>query len=84
VLGQNRPGPSLENQPGGNYFAPILLHAERMFCKQEENADNKKKGGRKVYLVQRRWCPAGRTTSLAALWWRPVAVSLLTDGGSKQ
>jgi len=28
------------NQWGGNYFPPILLHAERTFCMQEENAEN--------------------------------------------
>jgi len=38
----------------------------------------------RVYLARRRRCLAGRTASLAVLWWRPVAVSWLTDGGSKQ
>jgi len=27
---------------GGNYFPPILLHAERTFCMQEENTKNQK------------------------------------------
>jgi hypothetical protein len=34
-LGQNKSGPAQETN-GGNYFPPILLHAERMFCMQKE------------------------------------------------
>jgi hypothetical protein len=40
--------------------------------------------GKKSYLARRRRCVAGLAVSLAVLRWRPVAVSWLTDGGSKQ
>ena len=85
VLGQNRPGPALDNQPGGNYFPPSsCMQNVRSACRKKTQTTKRNKGGRKVYLVRRKRCPAGRTASLVALWWRPVAVSLLTNGGSKQ
>ena len=57
---------------------PNVLHAGG-------NAGNERNaGGRRVYLARRRRCLAGRTASLAVLWWRPVAVSWLTDGDSQQ
>jgi hypothetical protein len=57
---------------------PNVLHAGGN-TGNERNA-----GGRRVYLARRRRCLAGRTASLAVLWWRPVAVSWLTDGDSQQ
>jgi len=94
VLGQNRPGPALDDQPvGGINFPPILLHAERTFCMQEENAENQNeyRGKKSVPDAEEAvpcWlnCFAGGAVValLAALWWRPVAVSWLTDGSSKQ
>ena len=39
---------------------------------------------KKSYLARKRRCVAGLAASLAVLQWRPVAVSWLTDSGSKQ
>jgi len=40
--------------------------------------------GSKSYLARRRRCLAGLAASMAVLRWRPVAVSWLTNGSSKQ
>jgi hypothetical protein len=57
-MGQNQPGPvkgthqcwartglaqHWKINQWGELFSPILLHAERTFCMQEENAENQKK-----------------------------------------
>jgi len=61
VLGQNRPGPALENQPvGGIIFPPSsCMQNERSACRRKTQKTKRNKGGRKVYLMRRRRCPAG-------------------------
>jgi hypothetical protein len=61
MLGQNRPGPALENQPvGGIIFPPSsCMQNERSACRRKTQKTKRNKGGRKVYLMRRRRCPAG-------------------------
>jgi len=61
VLGQNWPGPALENQPvGGIIFPPSsCMQNERSACRRKTQKTKMNKGGRKVYLMRRRRCPAG-------------------------
>jgi hypothetical protein len=49
--------------------------------KKQQNTNNE---GEEELPGEMRWCVAGLANLLAVLRWRPVAVSWLTDGGSKQ
>ena len=88
LLGQARPRRRgwarirLAQQPkrAGGIISPPPLHVERYsFCMQKRKQKTRVRV-EKSYLAQRRCLAA----SLAVLWRRPVAVSWLMDGGSKQ
>jgi len=67
---------------GGELFSPhpCMQNATRSACREGKEKENARMRGKKSYLARRRWLAA----FLAVLWWRPVAVSLLTGGGSKR
>jgi hypothetical protein len=89
LLGQTRPRRQgwarirLAQQPkrAGGIIFPPPLHAERYsFCMQRRKNKSKNEGEEELPGAGRRWLAA----FLAVLWRRPVAVSWLTDGGSKR
>ena len=76
--------PSDRRWRGGELFSPppsCMQNVIRSACKGKKRNRCSNEGRKKNYLARRRRCLAA---SLAVLWWRPVAVSWLTDGGSKQ
>ena len=86
MLGQNQPGPATYRTWGeGELFSPSPPACKTLICMQERT--NKKCNqwrGRRTYLARRRRPLADQNASMVVLWWRPVAVSWLTDGGSKR
>ena len=93
-MGQHQPALATKLKGG---IIPPLLHAERNIhsacrrktifhsaCRRKTTTTDQKtmKGGRRITWCRGGRCLAGRIASLVILWWRPVAVSWLTDDDS--